>query len=104
MRKLTAVLALAVLVTAQAQAHGFRGDFRGYAPSYRYVPMPSNTNWLAPALAGAAIGYAMAQPYRAYSQPGIVYSQPQCQPIYQSITILDQQGQPQQALQQVGCQ
>lgn len=98
MRKLTAVLALAVLVTAQAQAHGFRE----YAPRYNYAPR--NANWVAPALMGAALGYALAQPYRTYSQPGIVYSQPQCQPVYQSITILDQQGQPQQMLQQVGCQ
>ena len=73
MKKLIAALLLVGTISSPALAwnnHGYHG-YRGpvYVNNYGY-----NNNWVAPALAGAVVGAALARPY--YAPPPIVYQQP----------------------------
>ena len=73
MKKL--IVALCLLgATVSASAHGYYYGYRGpvYYNNYGY-----NNNWVAPAVAGALVGAALARPY--YAPPSTVYVQ---QPVY----------------------
>jgi len=80
MKKLLVALCLMGTISSPALAwyhngyYGYRGPV--YVNNYGY-----NNNWVAPALAGAVVGAALARPYYApptvtYVQPQVVYAQP----------------------------
>jgi len=81
MKKLLAVLLLAVASTsAMAQHHGHGGYYRhgGY-----------RGGWVAPAIIGGVIGYGLSRPYyEPYYAPPIVYTQP---PVYVQPPVVQQQ-------------
>lgn len=71
MKKLIVALCLlGATVSASANGYYYRG-YRGpvYVNNYGY-----NNNWVAPALAGVAVGALAARSY--YSPPPVVYQQP----------------------------
>ena len=75
MKKFIATLCLLGTISSPAMAwynngyHGYRGPV--YVNNYGY-----NNNWVAPAIAGAVVGAALARPYY-YNPPPVVYAQPQ---------------------------
>lgn len=75
MKKIILVLALALSQAAQAQHPSHRG-YHGhhYAYPQRHY---SSGYWIAPAIIGGVVGYALAQPRVIYTPPPpVVYVQP----------------------------
>ena len=82
MKKLLAVLLLTTSSIALADGH--HGWQRGYGDAYHhhgYYHSHSN-DWIAPAVIGGIVGYAIAQPRTVYvqPQPQIIYQTPYCTP------------------------
>ena len=73
MKKLIAALALSMVATS-AFAHGYYGGYRGgyggYHGGYH------GADFVAPALIGGVIGYALAQPHYVAPPPTVIYQQP----------------------------
>jgi hypothetical protein len=77
MKKIITALALIGLTTTPALADGYRGHHGGYHGGYgHYGNHYHGNDWIAPAIIGGIVGYAIAQ-------PRTVYVQPQPQVIYQ---------------------
>ena len=86
MKKLAFALTLLLTATV-ASAHGWEhGGYRGGYGHYENHYHGGGMNWVAPAIIGGVVGYAIAQPRTVYvqPQPPVVYSQPQV--IYQNCT------------------
>ena len=82
MKKLLTVLLLAT--SSVALADGYHGWQRGYGDAYRHHGFhhSHSSDWIAPAVIGGIVGYAIAQPRTVYVQPPVVYQQPQI--VYQT--------------------
>jgi hypothetical protein len=79
MKKLLAVLLLATSSVALADPH--HGWQRGYGGAYHHHGgYYHNNDWIAPAIIGGVVGYAIAQPRTVYVQPQVVYQTPYCTP------------------------
>lgn len=77
MKKILAVLLMTLTASAFAHGYGYRGPV--YVNNYGY-----RGGWVAPALAGVAVGALAARSYytpppAVYVQPQVVYTQP---PVY----------------------
>jgi hypothetical protein len=106
MKKL--VLALALLTTTTvASAHGWEGY--GYRGGYYHS---HSGDWIAPAVIGGIVGYAIAQPRTVYvqPQPQVIYNnsvQGICptpyMPTYNLVWVYDAYGRAYQTEQFVGC-
>ena len=97
MKKLVAVLLLAVASTTSAMAQHHGHGNHGYNRGGHY-----RGGWIAPAIIGGVIGYGLSRPYYepyyapapAYYPPPVVYSQPQVvQPVCTRYVYQDQYGQ-----------
>jgi hypothetical protein len=79
---LASILGLALITSANADAHGYyRGGFHGGC-CYR-------GGWIAPAIIGGAIGYGLSRPYYdpVYYPPPPIYVEPQPVIIQQQPTV-----------------
>lgn len=78
MKKFLAILLMTVSVSAFAWNNGYRGGYNGYRGQVYYNNGYYNNNyWVAPALAGVAVGALAARSY--YAPPPVTYIQ---QPVY----------------------
>jgi hypothetical protein len=75
MKKFLAILLMTVSVSAFAWNNGYRGGYNGYRGQVYYNNGYYNNNyWVAPALAGVAVGALATRSY--YAPPPVVYQQP----------------------------
>lgn len=85
------ILALGLLTSLSASAHGYEGH-HGY---HGYYHGGGGYGWVAPLAIGGLIGYELSQPRTVVvQQPQVVYQQPpvvvqQPQPLYRKDTIYD---------------
>ena len=75
MKKILALILIAFSISASAHGY-YRGGYYGYRGPVYVNNYGYNNNWVAPALAGAVVGAALARPYYA---PPVTYVQ---QPVY----------------------